>query len=352
VKVADPEQMYQEVLEEERQKGSSPAVAEGRAKAARVRAELGSPHPKEPKWWPGAQPHLEGEEAVAAEAPAAEAPAEEAPAEEAPAEEAPAEEAAPPAEPAPVETAPQPAAEAPAEPPAEAPAQPAAEAPAQPEATTAPPAPEPAPQVAAEPAAQAPPARPAGVIHGTTTGTRLRPEDVVTTEAAFEGQQAMYQRRKVIDELLATGVPEVTGVETGPRGGFLLAILYIAIPLIAIAILAAQENGATEAEPGGGGGGDGATADATVVAESTSFDTEQITLPADQEVTIAFENRDAVQHNIAIYENEEAEQEIFVGELITGPDTVDYAFETPEPGEYFFRCDVHPTEMTGTVEVQ
>src|SRR5918999_4287469 len=64
--VADPEQIYQEVLAEEQQKGSSPPVAEGRAKAARQRAIEGSPHPKEPKWWPGAQPHFEGGDAPAA----------------------------------------------------------------------------------------------------------------------------------------------------------------------------------------------------------------------------------------------------------------------------------------------
>src|SRR5918995_2594877 len=126
----DPEQAYQEVLQEEQAKGVSPAVAEGRAKAARVRAEKGSPHPKEAKWWPGAQPHLEGDGAAGEEA---EAPAEEAPAEE-PAAETPADQ---PAAEAPAE---QPAAEAPAEQPAaEAPAeQPAAEAPAEQPAAEAP----------------------------------------------------------------------------------------------------------------------------------------------------------------------------------------------------------------------
>lgn len=39
----DPEEVYRRVLEEEQQKGSSPAVAEARAKAARVRAQRGLP---------------------------------------------------------------------------------------------------------------------------------------------------------------------------------------------------------------------------------------------------------------------------------------------------------------------
>ncbi len=100
--MADPEQIYQEVLAEEQAKGSSSAVAEGRAKAARQRAVHGSPHPKEPRWWPGSQPQFEGgdaapaadaaadEDEAADEAPAAEAPTSEAAAAEAAVEEVPA----------------------------------------------------------------------------------------------------------------------------------------------------------------------------------------------------------------------------------------------------------------------
>ncbi|MGH2817635.1 MAG: menaquinol-cytochrome c reductase cytochrome b subunit [Actinomycetota bacterium] len=40
-----PDEVYEQVLEEERAKGSSPAVAEGRAKAARVRAQRGAKDP-------------------------------------------------------------------------------------------------------------------------------------------------------------------------------------------------------------------------------------------------------------------------------------------------------------------
>ncbi|MDQ3660646.1 MAG: hypothetical protein M3454_06220, partial [Actinomycetota bacterium] len=114
--MADPEQLYAEVLQEEQQKGSSGPVAEGRAKAARARAEAGSPHPKEPKWWPGAQPHLEGGDGAA--------PAEEEPAEAEEVAEEPAEEPAPAEQPAAQAPAEQPAAQAPAE-------QPAAQAPAE-----------------------------------------------------------------------------------------------------------------------------------------------------------------------------------------------------------------------------
>jgi plastocyanin len=37
---------------------------------------------------------------------------------------------------------------------------------------------------------------------------------------------------------------------------------------------------------------------------------------------------------------------------VTGPTTTTYTFTAPStPGSYFFRCDVHPTQMTGTFVV-
>lgn len=38
---------------------------------------------------------------------------------------------------------------------------------------------------------------------------------------------------------------------------------------------------------------------------------------------------------------------------MTGPATTTYTFTAPStPGTYFFRCDVHPTVMTGQFIVQ
>ncbi|HEX2240031.1 MAG TPA: cupredoxin domain-containing protein [Actinomycetota bacterium] len=351
--MADPEQIYQEVLAEEQQKGSAPAVAEGRAKAARVRAEHGSPHPKEPKWWPGAQPHLEGggapTEAPAAEAPAAEPEPGAAEPEPAPAEAAPAPEPTPTQ--APAETAPQPAT-APA-----AQAEPtrgdelaAAAATTQPAAAAVPPAPEPA----QTPAAMAPDARPAGVTHGTTTGTRLRPEDEVTTDAQFEGQKAMYERRKVIDDLVSTGVPAVSAADTGRSGSPLLALLYVLIPLIAIGFIAGRPS--TPASSGEHPPEDGATGGAiTLVAQGIAFDQNQLSLPADG-ATVTLDNRDTAPHNLAVYANAEDgaafASPLFDGPEIGGGDSIEYEVPPLEPGDYYFQCDLHPGSMNGSVTVQ
>ncbi len=346
--MADPEQIYTEVLQEEQGKGVSPAVAEGRAKAARVRAEHGSPHPKEPKWWPGAQPHLEGGDGAA--------PAEEAPAEEAaPAEEPAAEEPAPAAEPAPAEPAP--AEPAPAEPAPEAEPAPAAEAPA----TEAPaPAEAEAPAAAAPAAAQqatatsvAPEQRPTGVTHGVPTGTRLRPEDAVQTDAQFDAQQLVYERRRRIDEVIATGAG--APAPAGPRSGqWALFLVYLAIVGFAILFVVqnqpagGEEGGAettTEAPQGGGG--------TTVTAEGIAFDTDSISLPAEEEASIEFVNNDAssVQHNLAIYEDDSASKSLFKPETIPGGESITYEVPPIEKGNYYFQCDVHPG-MNGEVAVK
>jgi plastocyanin len=63
---------------------------------------------------------------------------------------------------------------------------------------------------------------------------------------------------------------------------------------------------------------------------------------------VVFTNKDRVPHNVAFYETKAATKEIFVGEVFSGPKTISYHFTAPStPGTYFFRCDVHPTTMTG-----
>jgi plastocyanin len=90
----------------------------------------------------------------------------------------------------------------------------------------------------------------------------------------------------------------------------------------------------------------------SLVAKNMAFDKKTITVAAGASVTMNFENQDSAPHNFALYTNSGASQSIFVGQVIAGPKTITYTFTAPSvPGTYFFRCDVHPTAMTGSFVV-
>ena len=106
---------------------------------------------------------------------------------------------------------------------------------------------------------------------------------------------------------------------------------------------------AAGAEPGGGGGGEGPP---TVVAKDLAFDTDTLVLPADVESPLVFDNEDPGQpHNLSIYTDDTATEQLFEGEIIDGIAEQTYTIPPIAAGEYYFHCDVHPT-MEGTVVVE
>jgi plastocyanin len=103
-------------------------------------------------------------------------------------------------------------------------------------------------------------------------------------------------------------------------------------------------------EEGGGPAPGGPGARPEVRASGTAFVPTDLSLPGRGNVTIHFVNEDAVQHNVAIFEGQDATGElVFRGDLIAGPAEIDYTFEAPPAGTYYFHCDVHPAEMQGTI---
>lgn len=89
-------------------------------------------------------------------------------------------------------------------------------------------------------------------------------------------------------------------------------------------------------------------------AKNIAFNMSNITVPPGAGVTVNFDNQDqGVAHNFAVYNTPAAATTIFKGDIIVGPRKIVYTFVAPtKPGTYFFRCDVHPTTMTGTFVVK
>jgi len=89
-----------------------------------------------------------------------------------------------------------------------------------------------------------------------------------------------------------------------------------------------------------------------VSATATAFDTSCLAAPAGTPFTITFTNNDAsVPHNVSIYTDDTATKALFQGDLLTGPGTTTYHVPKLAAGTYYFRCDVHPTQMFGTFVV-
>jgi plastocyanin len=132
-----------------------------------------------------------------------------------------------------------------------------------------------------------------------------------------------------------------------------VVVLYPVIIGIVLASLNIGEGEATE--PPGGGEQPPAGAPNAVVAENSQFSTDTLTItPEGGQATIDLTNNDTVEHNVSLYESEadaDAQQNhVFEGDTIADT-SVTYEFAAPDPGDYVFQCDIHPT-MRGTATVE
>ena len=108
---------------------------------------------------------------------------------------------------------------------------------------------------------------------------------------------------------------------------------------------------AEETPADGGATGGGAVVDVAMI-PTIQFDTVDITVPAGGQVTLTADNQDpGIFHNWALYTDESASEQLAATEICADC-TETITFEPPPPDVYFFRCDVHPTEMVGTFVVE
>lgn len=141
------------------------------------------------------------------------------------------------------------------------------------------------------------------------------------------------------------------------------ARLFVAI--VAVAALAAAACGGGGGAPAGGGtpgssGGSGAgtcepsSTTIEVSAKNISFDKACLAAPAGQAFTVKFTNNDAgIPHNFAIYrKGPPASDEIMMTKIKAGPTVQDLSVPALAPGSYYYQCDVHPTQMNGTLVVK
>jgi hypothetical protein len=92
-------------------------------------------------------------------------------------------------------------------------------------------------------------------------------------------------------------------------------------------------------------------------AEGLSFGTRCLAVPADRAVTGSLEGLDLEPHNFALYLEEPGpnQEDLSAPNLLFRSETIfpgeEAVIEVPQlrEGAYFFRCDFHPAQMTGTL---
>jgi plastocyanin len=118
-------------------------------------------------------------------------------------------------------------------------------------------------------------------------------------------------------------------------------LLSPALMALAIVVLAACSSGRA-GEPS-------VDPDAVAIhADDLAFSTSSLSAPAGEPFQVAFDNRESAPHNVAIYRDDSATDQVFGSEPFSGPAVVTYDVPALPAGTYFFRCDVHP-DMAGTL---
>ncbi|MFN2483594.1 MAG: cytochrome c oxidase subunit II [Candidatus Limnocylindria bacterium] len=122
-------------------------------------------------------------------------------------------------------------------------------------------------------------------------------------------------------------------------------------PVASGASAVASPEGSGSAFPGASAGASpAAPTTLTLSAQDIQFSTDQLCAPAGQPLTLTFENLDdGVDHNVSISREG---RDVFTGEVFAGPGVREYSIPALQPGQYEFRCDVHPEAMRGTLTVQ
>ena len=94
-----------------------------------------------------------------------------------------------------------------------------------------------------------------------------------------------------------------------------------------------------------------------LVAKDTKFDTDCLAVPAGQAFSLTLDNEDtATVHNVEIFtadpDTDKNARSVFKGDLVTGVKTMAYSVPALTAANYHFHCDVHPTQMYGTLVVK
>ena len=130
----------------------------------------------------------------------------------------------------------------------------------------------------------------------------------------------------------------------------LASVMTLAVLLVAVA--ACGDDDEDGGEPATTDDDVGTAEEVSVEAADFSFDPAELTVPAG-EVTVKLANSGQASHTLTVYADEE------FSEAVEGADTENVSAGEEgeftvafEAGEYFFRCELHPGQMQGTLTAE
>jgi plastocyanin len=204
----------------------------------------------------------------------------------------------------------------------------------------------------------------------TSTPTSIAVDAAGVHHIAWQNAEGLAYSTNAGGDFAGEPLPEATAggarprVGAGPEGEVFLAWfdaedgeLQMATrtedqPLLAVPI--PEETGAgggpapAECEPTG----TALSLEAPPGAVTDGFATDCLAAPVGEAFTVDFNNADSVPHNFSIYTDDTASENLFEGEIVeAGASTTFQPDPIEEEGDLFFRCDLHPTTMTGTFVV-
>jgi plastocyanin len=90
-----------------------------------------------------------------------------------------------------------------------------------------------------------------------------------------------------------------------------------------------------------------------VTAQGTAFDKKTIEVKAGQPFTITLLNKDSMPHNLHIFTKKGGDSiAVTDPQAVQGGATGTLTATIAQAGDYYFQCDFHATQMTGTLTVK
>ena len=122
-----------------------------------------------------------------------------------------------------------------------------------------------------------------------------------------------------------------------------------------VTVFQKDNQGAAAVSDGGGAGAAPATG-LKIVATDNKFDKTTIDAVAKTDVTVDFQNNGKVKHNLHFYDKQGgktlADGAGSDSVFIDGGKSETLTFNPPAAGKFYYQCDLHPTEMFGTLNVK